>query len=117
MYRTRLKRQRSRIAATAVVVLLAVLHLLGVWTAPAFDQLDRAVYDVRLRLTMPDSLDERIVVVDIDEGSLAQIGQWPWDRTRLGALIQELTLRQQVAALGVDAVFAEPDRSSVLGRL
>ena len=117
MYRTTLKRQRLRVAATAVVVLLALLHLLGAWTMPAFDQLDRAVYDVRLRLTMPDSLDERIVIIDIDEGSLAQVGQWPWDRRRLAALVNELSQRQQVAALGIDAVFAEPDRSAVLGRL
>ncbi|MFD1711432.1 CHASE2 domain-containing protein [Ottowia flava] len=103
--------------ATALVVLAAVPHVLGLWTVPPIDQLDRAVYDLRLQLTMPDTLDERIVIIDIDENSLAQIGQWPWDRRQLAALVDELARRQQVAALGIDAVFAEPDRGSVLGRL
>ena len=112
-----LKRQYLRIAATALMVCLAAAHASGWWSAPLFGQLDRALYDARLRLTMPATRDDRVVIVDIDEASLAQIGQWPWDRRQLAALVVELTQRQQVAALGIDSVFAEPDRSSTLQRM
>ena len=59
----------------------------------------------------------RIVIVDIDEKSLAEVGRWPWSRNRLAELADELFDRQQVALLGFDVVFAEPDESSGLKRL
>ena len=117
MFRATLKRQRLRIAATAFIVLLSLASAAGLWLVPLVQQLDRAAYDARLLLTMPGTLDERVVIVDIDEASLAQVGQWPWDRRHLAALVHELAQRQQVAAIGIDAVFAEPDRSSVLPRM
>ena len=103
--------------ATAALVLLAVAHAAGLWSLAALHRLDEALYDRRLQLTMPQTLDERIVIIDIDERSLARVGQWPWSRARVAALVRELTERQQVAALALDAVFAEPDRSSGLQNL
>ena len=111
------RRYRKRTLATAALVLLAVLHATGLWPQPALQRLDDAIYDLRLRLTMPRTLDERVVIIDIDERSLARLGQWPWDRSRIAQLVTELTQRQKVAALGLDAVLAEPDRSSVLHQL
>lgn len=112
-----LKRHRKRMLVTALLALLAVLHAAGVWPLAALHRLDEALYDLRLRLTMPQTLDKRIVIIDIDEPSLARLGQWPWPRSRVAALVRELTERQQVAALGIDAVFAEPDGSSPLPQL
>jgi len=50
-------------------------------------------------------------IVDIDEASLAQLGQWPWPRDRLAALVDRLGAHG-AAAIGFDVVFAEPDRSA-----
>ncbi|MBP6338177.1 MAG: adenylate/guanylate cyclase domain-containing protein [Vitreoscilla sp.] len=50
-----------------------------------------------------------IVIVDIDDASLRDAGRWPWGRDQLARLSRELLGRQQVAALGFDLVFAEPD--------
>jgi adenylate cyclase len=66
---------------------------------------------------MPRTLDERIVIVDIDEKSLAEVGRWPWGRNRLAELVDELFDRQKIAILGFDVVFAEADDSSGLKRL
>lgn len=112
-----LRRRRKRTLATAALVLLALLHATGLWSVPALSALDGALYDLRLRLTMPRTLDERVVIIDIDEQSLARQGQWPWSRDRIAQLVTELTQRQRVAALGLDAVFAERDRSSALPQL
>lgn len=50
-------------------------------------------------------------VVDIDEASLARLGQWPWPRDLLARLLEQL--QQAGAAVVVfDVLFAEPDRSS-----
>src|SRR5258708_31942492 len=51
-------------------------------------------------------------IVDIDERSLAEIGQWPWPRTVLADLAQKLT-DKGAAAVAFDIVFAEADRTSL----
>lgn len=66
---------------------------------------------------MPRTLDSRIVIVDVDEKSLSEIGQWPWGRNKLATLTNELFERQKIALLGFDLVFAEPDGSSGLIQL
>ncbi len=50
-------------------------------------------------------------IVDIDEASLAKLGQWPWSRRVLAELVDRLRAAD-VAALGFDVIFAEPDRLS-----
>ncbi len=50
-------------------------------------------------------------VVDLDDESLARLGQWPWPRTRMAELVQALD-GLGAAAIGFDVVFAEPDRTS-----
>jgi adenylate cyclase len=50
-----------------------------------------------------------VTIIDIDEKSLAKLGQWPWPRTRIADLIINLTALG-AAVIGFDIVFAEPDR-------
>lgn len=112
-----LRRHWSRIAITLAPLVFALMHATGVLPIGVLQRLDDIVYDARLRATMPRTLDERIVIVDIDEKSLAEIGRWPWSRNRLAELVDELFDRQKVAILGFDVLFAEPDDSSGLSRL
>ncbi|CAA9393454.1 MAG: Adenylate cyclase, partial [uncultured Ramlibacter sp.] len=112
-----LARHWSRIAVTLVPLVLAVLHATGAVPLGVLQRLDDIIYDARLRATMPRTLDERIVIVDLDEKSLAEVGRWPWSRNRVAALVDELFDGQQAAILGFDVVFAEPDDSSGLRRL
>jgi adenylate cyclase len=79
---------------------------------PLFQLVDHKIYDVMHRRLPPIADPEGPVIVDIDEKSLAEIGQWPWPRyvvARLLTRIQDMEAR----AVGVDIVFAEPDRTSV----
>src|SRR5271166_3829716 len=52
-----------------------------------------------------------VVIADIDEASLKEIGQWPWPRTVVADLVTRLHELGAVA-IGFDIVFAEPDRMS-----
>ncbi len=52
-----------------------------------------------------------VLVVDIDEASLARFGQWPWPRDRLATLLERLTALG-AATVAFDFVFSEPDRTS-----
>lgn len=50
-------------------------------------------------------------IVDIDDDSLARLGQWPWPRTRVAELVERLRAAG-AAAIVFDVLFAEPDRTS-----
>jgi adenylate cyclase len=78
------------------------------------EQLSSIIHDYRLRLTMPRTLDDRIVIIDIDEKSLKEEGRWPWGRDRLAMLMDKLFDKYGVAVVGFDVVFAERDESSGL---
>lgn len=112
-----LSRHWPRIAVTLIPLVFALLHAGGVMRIGVLQRLDDIIYDARLRATMPHTLDERIVIVDIDEKSLSEVGRWPWGRNRLAELVEELQDRQKTALLGFDVVFAEADESSGLKRL
>jgi serine phosphatase RsbU (regulator of sigma subunit) len=53
----------------------------------------------------------RVRVIDIDEKSLAQYGQWPWPRTRLAKLVRRIA-EGNPRVLGIDIVLADRDRLS-----
>jgi adenylate cyclase len=104
-------------ALLLAALLIALGHASGLWPLRFVTELDLAISDTRLRALMPRTLDPRIVVVDIDEKSLAEVGRWPWARDRVAALTDELFARQHAAVVGFDVVFAEPDTSSGLATL
>jgi len=112
-----LSKRSPRIAVTLLPLILVVLHAVGVLPMGVLQRLDDLIYDARLRATMPATLDERVVIVDIDEKSLAELGRWPWPRERMARLVDTLFDDQHIALLGFDTVFAEPDTSSGLRQL
>src|SRR6185436_8262701 len=67
-------------------------------------------YDTLLRSIPTKPPDGRVAIVDIDDLSLATIGQWPWRRDRIAQLIARLR-EQGAAVIALDVVFAEADRS------
>jgi adenylate cyclase len=60
-------------------------------------------------MTMPRGNERGMVILDIDERSLGEIGRWPWNRRLLGDVVRKLVDEHGVAVLGFDVVFAEPD--------
>ena len=109
-------RQWNPIAVLHAAVLLAPLlvmlpYMLGWYRYESVVRLDQRIYDQRLLWfdAHQHKNDDRVVIVDIDEDSLKQYGRWPWHRDVVGRLAGELLQRQQVAVLGFDVLFAEPD--------
>jgi adenylate cyclase len=92
------------IAAGGTVLRLAdPVPLIGLRNI-VFDQFQR------LRPRAYDA-DAPVRIVDIDDASLARYGQWPWPRDRLAALVADVAAAG-AAAVAIDLVMAEPDRSS-----
>jgi len=111
-----LRQHIVRIALGLLVVLVFVGHAARFYQIGFVTQLDNIIYDYRLRLTMPGGVDDRIVILDIDERSLdpRALGRWPWGRDKIVALLQKLFDKYGVTLIGFDVVFAEPDESSGL---
>jgi adenylate cyclase len=98
--------------AGLAVLSLFVLHTIGGVEIPLVNHLKRGYYDMRLSLTVPNRHDDRIVIADIDEKSLAELGHWPWTRDKLAELVNVLFEHYQIRLLGFDVVFAERDNRS-----
>src|SRR5512147_345088 len=106
-----------RWALLGFALTFTLLHASGIAPLRFLQQLDLAIDDARLRAALPGTKDTRIVIVDIDDASLARIGRWPWPRERMAVLADELFGRQQAATVGFDLAFAEPERGDeVLAR-
>lgn len=75
--------------------------------------LNRLLLDVFVRTTASHEPASRTVVIDIDEVSLSSVGQWPWPRYRVAALLKQIAA-EQPAAIALDVLFPESDRSSLL---
>ncbi|MFA9216693.1 MAG: CHASE2 domain-containing protein [Sphingomonadaceae bacterium] len=90
---------------------LALLQVSGDLRVDLVDRMDTFFAGLRMRLT-PAQLDPRIVMVDIDEKSIAEIGHFPWNRKIVAQLVSQLTEHYEVQAAGFDVVFAEEDNTS-----
>ncbi|HWD57966.1 MAG TPA: adenylate/guanylate cyclase domain-containing protein [Stellaceae bacterium] len=99
-----------------LVYLLPLVALAIALTArlAAPDLLDRLMlisFDFYQRVAPREAEDSPISIVDIDEASLNQYGQWPWARS-LDAQLMEKLRGAGAGVVAFDIVFAEPDRTS-----
>ncbi|CAK0763202.1 adenylate cyclase [Gammaproteobacteria bacterium] len=109
-----LRRYAPRYILSFIMLLGFLFHGVHWIFLPFLDRLELLSYDARLQLTMPEGIDPRVVIVDIDEKSLAEEGHWPWPRNRLADLLDLLFNQYHVGVVGFDVVFAEQDNSSGL---
>ena len=96
----------ARLVCLAILIGLAALRVADPFAVEelrvrTFDGFQ--VIEPRVKTARPVS------IIDIDEKSLAKLGQWPWPRTRVAELIDKLTALGAVV-IAFDIVFAEPDR-------
>lgn len=102
--------QRSiRYTLSLILTLVFLLHVSGVTNIPLLTSIENWSYDARLKTTLPDNIEPQVIIIDIDEKSLAEIGQWPWNRNILAKINDALFDHYQIEALGYDIVFAEAD--------
>ncbi len=102
-------RQLVRLLISLLVLLPFYWHISGDLRLDLIDRVENFLYDARIQLTMPDTVDERIVIVDIDDLSLTREGWWPWTRDKIAAMVNTLFDDYGVAVLAFDVLFAEPE--------
>ncbi|MFD6318446.1 adenylate/guanylate cyclase domain-containing protein [Methylorubrum populi] len=92
--------------------LLVLLLLVRIADPPPVEALRVRTFDA-LQVLAPrvPPAERPVAIVDIDEASLKEFGQWPWTRTRLAAICGKLQ-EAGAAIVAFDIVFSEPDRLS-----
>lgn len=106
-----LKKYGLRWALGLLLTAIALLQVAGQLRLDSVERMDTFFADLRMRLRTP-VLDPQIVIVDIDEKSIAEVGHFPWNRKIVARLVSQLTTHYGVAAAGFDIVFPEADNTS-----
>ncbi|HEV2153105.1 adenylate/guanylate cyclase domain-containing protein [Bradyrhizobium sp.] len=96
----------ARLMCLALLVIFAGIRL---WDPPPVQELRLRTFDMFQLIDPRHKAVRPVTIVDIDDKSLAKLGQWPWPRTRIADLIQNLTSNGAVV-IGFDVVFSEADR-------
>jgi len=99
------------IARAVCILLLFALVPLRIADPPPIEELRLRTFDLFQVMRPREQTMRPVVIADIDEASLKEIGQWPWPRTVVADLVTRLR-EYGAVAVGFDIVFAEPDRMS-----
>jgi adenylate cyclase len=110
--RSRAERRRALSVWVAGLATLAVVLVFGALQRPAIDRVMNLVFDTYQRIMPRAEAGAPIAVVDIDENSISELGQWPWPRSTLAQLVDRLG-QAGAATIVFDIVFSEPDRTSI----
>jgi adenylate cyclase len=101
--------RRIGYARLACVALLVAFAALRVFDPPPVEELRIRTFD-SFQLIEPRVKTARpVTIVDIDEKSIAKLGQWPWPRTQIADMIINLS-KLGAAVIAFDIMFPEPDR-------
>ncbi len=114
------RRHWFRVFISLLIVSFFWAHVQGLARWGVIDSLELLAYDARLNFVLkqqPPRLDQRLVIVDIDEKSLGILGRWPWKRNVIGDLVNTLFDYYKINVLGFDVMFPEADASSGLNTL
>ena len=100
----------ARLYALTTAAACGLALLAGVVGAPTRAVMQNLVFDQYQRWKpRPYAFDQPVRIVAIDDELLKRLGQWPWPRERLAALVDALK-RAGVASVSFDFLFAEKDR-------
>lgn len=109
--RRRDRRRVLQVGSLGLLTLIAVLVAAG-GNAFVLNRLSSLVFDFYQQVKPRQEAGAPIVIVDIDEASLRDVGQWPWPRNEIARIVDRVK-GLGAAAIAFDIVLTEPDRTSL----
>ncbi|MGB5867552.1 MAG: CHASE2 domain-containing protein, partial [Arcobacteraceae bacterium] len=95
-----------------ITIILAVgISSSYLYIPKTLESFDNRLRDYMFILRGEEPHSNNVVVIDIDDKSIEQIGQWPWSRDVVSQLLVNLT-QAEIGLIAFDIVFAEEDRSN-----
>src|SRR5277367_3171322 len=77
------------------------------------DSLELKLYDLRARTRASKNVGDDIVIVAVDDASVAQLGRWPWPRAYMGELIDQLS-ESEAKVIALDLLYSDPEANQGL---
>lgn len=98
----------SRVAGLGLLILLLAVRIAD----PNFvQQLRHLAFDTFQQIHPRDPGSYPVAILDVDDQSLQEVGQWPWPRTQIAQMTQK-AMQAGAVAIAFDIIFSEPDRLS-----
>ncbi|MFT6154984.1 MAG: adenylate cyclase [Crocinitomicaceae bacterium] len=112
----KLLKHTTRFSA-AIFAVLIVWMSVNTGSAPStLTRIEYLLYDLRFNIMLPftkrEQSDHKIVIVDIDEASIAKEGRFPWSRQKIATLVNKLGEAGAIV-IAFDIVFSEPELNPV----
>lgn len=104
-------RGKYRILTLLFIFISLTLSSAYLFLPSHFQSLDNRIRDFYFKYRGVESASDSIVIVDIDERSIKELGQWPWERDKFAKILTNLT-NNKAGIIGLDIVFAEADKTS-----
>lgn len=98
-----------------LLLITATISVFALVPNSLYVSLEQIAYDRLVDWSAENNFDERIILIDIDEATLAKVGAWPWSSEQMASLLDALLNHYQVSLIGVDIVF--PDQKPNSGKL
>jgi len=108
-----LKRSLSLNSLLAGLIALAFVGF-AYYSPPFLEQVERASYDAVTRLALPETpIDQRILLIEIDQKSLDNLGSWPWPRDWIARMV-DLAKGSGAKVIGLNLPLLDEERNSGL---
>lgn len=78
----------------------------------SFEDLDFRYNDIKYKLAPFYKSSAPVALVSIDDDSLTEIGRWPWSRDLIAEMVENI-MKTEVASLGFDVIFSEPEKGNL----
>ncbi|EWH08341.1 adenylate/guanylate cyclase [Catenovulum agarivorans DS-2] len=91
-----------------------LVHISDVAALRLLTKLEHALYDWQITHQPAELNNPQVVIANIDEKSIAELGQWPWRRDVLAQLLDRLFSHYQIKLIGFDTVFAESSDTTAI---
>ena len=108
--------RRLKFSAITLGILISVVFGFVKWVTPDIEDriatiniLEKRFLDQMFVIRGKRAVSDNIVIVDVDEKSIAELGRWPWNRSVMAGAIEKLSKDYNVKVILFDIIFAEPD--------
>jgi serine/threonine-protein kinase len=81
-----------------------------------FEAIESRLYDLRARLRQPPQSSSNIAIVEIDDPSVAQLGRYPWPRSRIAEAL-DVIADGGARVIGLDILYLDPEQNQGLAAL
>jgi len=114
-----MKNKKGLLIDAAAGLLLTAVVAFGYFSPssiPFLQDLEFKSYDFRSKLRTSLNKPDKILLVTIDDDSIAQIGRWPWPRSRIAAAVDKIA-SEHPRVIGLDILYSEAERDPGLSEI